>query len=328
MRSAQAFLFERSDIGARREPEQCCHAPPRSWCKQMQRNRLTQGLRDAMLVASLATVAPIVGATPASPPVMLANNYDAGAVELAAYWVSEKYDGVRAWWTGHELLTRSGHHINAPAWFVAGWPATAMDGELWIDRGKFDIISGIVRHEQPIDSEWQQVRYMVFDLPTHGGSFDDRLTALKQRVNALDQAWVHAVEQTRITEHAALTAKLDSVIAAGGEGLMLHRGSSLYAADRSDDLLKLKPYDDAEAEVVGHLPGKGKYTGLVGALQVRTRAGVEFNIGTGLTDEQRRQAPAIGSWITYGYHGLTARGIPRFASFIRIREDLTASHPK
>jgi DNA ligase-1 len=98
---------------------------------------------------------------------------------------------------------------------------------------------------------------------------------------------------------------------------MLHRGASLYAATRSDDLLKLKPYDDAEAQVIAHLPGKGKYTGMVGALRVRTLSGTEFNVGSGLSDEQRRQPPDIGSWITYGYHGLTGKGIPRFARLVK-----------
>lgn len=279
-------------------------------------------LRNAMLVVSLAACTPLVHAALTPPPVMLANVYDASSIDLSGYWVSEKYDGVRAWWTGRELLTRSGHRINAPAWFVTGWPDAPMDGELWIDRGKFEIVSGIVRREQPEDDEWRQIRYMVFDLPMQGGSFDVRLAALRRSVPALNCSWVHVVEQNRVMDHATLAKRLARTVADGGEGLMLHRGSSQYAADRSDDLLKLKPHEDAEAEVVGYLPGKGKYAGLVGALQVRTRDGLQFDIGSGLTDEQRRHAPAIGSWITYGYHGVTAKGTPRFAHLLRVRDDL------
>ena len=281
-------------------------------------NRMPQ-LTGAMLV-SLSLLAPGALAMHAAPPVMLANTYDAGSIELADYWISEKYDGVRAWWTGSELLTRSGHRIHAPAWFTANWPAAPLDGELWIDRGLFEVTSGIVRREQPDESAWRRVRYMVFDLPAHGGSFDARLAALRQRVRAIDQSWVQCVEHFRIEDHVRLTARLDQIVRAGGEGLMLHRGSSTYSAERSNDLLKLKPYEDAEAQVIGYSPGKGKYVGLIGALRVQGRDGQEFSIGSGLTDDLRRHPPAIGSWVTYGFHGLTATGKPRFARYVRNRE--------
>jgi len=100
----------------------------------------------------------------------------------------------------------------------------------------------------------------------------------------------------------------------------LHRGDSLYRAERSDDLLKFKPYQDAEARVVAHLPGKGKYIGMMGALLVQNATGTQFRIGTGFTDEVRRHPPPLGSWVTYSYRSVTARGIPRFASFLRRRD--------
>lgn len=274
------------------------------------------------LLVSWSMLAPVASAMPTPPPVMLANTYDAGSIELADYWISEKYDGVRAWWNGSELLTRSGHRIHAPAWFTAGWPAAPLDGELWIDRGRFELVSGIVRREQPVDDDWRRIRYMVFDLPAHGGSFDARLATLRERVRALDQSWVQCVEQVRIEDHARLSARLDQIVRAGGEGLMLHRGSSNYTADRNNDLLKLKPYEDAEAKVIGYLPGKGKYLGWVGALRVAGRDGQEFSIGSGLSDTLRQHPPAIGSWITYGFHGLTAAGKPRFARYVRHRESV------
>jgi DNA ligase-1 len=279
----------------------------------------TTDLKRAMLV-SLSMLAPVVSAMHAPPPVMLANSYDPGTIELADYWISEKYDGVRAWWNGSELLTRSGHRIHAPTWFTANWPAAPLDGELWIGRGLFDLVSGIVRREQAGDEQWRRVRYMVFDLPAHDGSFDVRLATLQQRVRAIDQPWVQCVEQMRIADHARLTARLDQIVRAGGEGLMLHRGSSSYAADRNNDLLKLKSYEDAEAQVIGYLPGKGKYVGLVGALRVQGRDGLQFSIGSGLTDSLRQHPPAIGSWVTYGFHGRTATGKPRFARYVRNRE--------
>ena len=102
---------------------------------------------------------------------------------------------------------------------------------------------------------------------------------------------------------------------------MLHRADSRYRAERTDDLLKLKPHQDAEARVIAHLPGNGKYENMLGALQVQRPDGLQFRVGTGFTDEQRRHPPPVGTWITYTYHGLTAKGMPRFARFLRVHED-------
>jgi DNA ligase-1 len=46
-------------------------------------------------------------------------------------------------------------------------------------------------------------------------------------------------------------------------------------------------------------------------------------LGTGFTDAQRAAPPAIGTWVTYRYRGTTDKGVPRFASFLRVREDWT-----
>ncbi|MGH8167896.1 MAG: DNA ligase, partial [Woeseiaceae bacterium] len=256
------------------------------------------------------------------PPVMLANVYDAGAnIDLSEYWVSEKLDGVRGYWDGNELLTRNGNVIRTPAWFTANWPDVPLDGELWAGRGQFEHASSTVRTQRPDDDTWRQMRFMVFDLPAHRGPFTERIAALNALFDRLAVPWLQAVTQFQVADHAALEATLENVVAAGGEGLMLHRGSSLYHAERSDDLLKYKPYQDAEAEVVGHLPGKGEYEGMLGALLVERPDGLRFRIGTGFTDEQRRNPPPIGSCVTYAYNGFTASGIPRFARFVRIRDD-------
>ena len=254
---------------------------------------------------------------------MLANVYDAGAdIDLSDYWVSEKLDGIRGYWDGKELLTRSGNVIRTPVWFTAGWPDTPLDGELWAGRGRFEHASSTVRTQTPDDDAWRQMRFMVFDLPAHGGPFTQRIGALNALLDRLDIPWLQAVTQFRVADHAALETTLRNIVAAGGEGLMLHRGSSLYHAERSDDLLKYKPYQDAEAKVVGHLPGKGKYERMLGALLVERPDGLRFRIGTGFTDEQRRNPPPLGSCVTYAYNGFTASGIPRFARFVRIRDDL------
>jgi ATP-dependent DNA ligase len=111
------------------------------------------------------------------------------------------------------------------------------------------------------------------------------------------------------------------VVAAGGEGLMLHGGDAPYSAGRSDDLLKLKRFNDAEARVVAHNPGKGRLQGMLDSLTVETPDGTRFRVGTGFTDAQRRHPPPIGSTITYRYQGVTRNGKPRFPVFWRVRAD-------
>jgi DNA ligase 1 len=176
-------------------------------------------------------------------PVMLANTYRPG-IDLTAYWVSEKYDGVRAYWDGTTLRTRGGEHIFAPDWFVRGLPKIALDGELWAGRGKFQEAVSTVRQQTPNDAAWRRIRFMVFDLPAEPGTFDQRLAQLRARIPQLNLPWVLAVEQHKLVDHAALHTLLQKTVRDGGEGLMLHRGDSLYRAERNDDLLKLKPYSN------------------------------------------------------------------------------------
>lgn len=259
------------------------------------------------------------------PPLMLADVYADADIDLADYWVSEKYDGVRAYWDGEKLLTRGGQRIHAPAWFIAGWSKLPLDGELWIGRGEFAAVSSTVRDQHPDEAAWRRIRFMIFDLPAHAGAFTERLNDLNVITRRLSMPWVQAVAQFRVPGRDALDRKLHEIVKAGGEGLMLHRGSSLYRAERNDDLLKLKPYQDAEARVIAYLPGKGKYLGMLGAVQVERPDGVQFHLGSGFTDEQRRHPPPLGSWVTYGYNGLTANGIPRFARFMRLRDDMPPS---
>ncbi|MDM7944141.1 MAG: DNA ligase [Hydrogenophaga sp.] len=254
------------------------------------------------------------------PSLMLANVYRPG-VPLGDYWLSEKYDGLRGFWDGRRLLTRGGDVIAAPAWFTAGWPAEPMDGELWIGRGRFEETLSAVRRQTPDDNAWRKVRFMVFDLPAQPGRFTERIQAYQTLVLQLDRPWVQAVAQERVSSHAELMARLDHTVKNGGEGLMLHRGDSLYRAKRTGDLLKVKTHEDAEARVLQHLPGQGRHTGRMGALLVETPDGVRFRLGNGFTDAQRDHPPALGEWVTYRFRGVNESGVPRFASFLRVRPD-------
>ncbi len=255
------------------------------------------------------------------PRLMLATGYHAG-IEVSDYWVSEKLDGVRGHWDGQVLRTRGGHVVAAPEWFTAHWPAVPMDGELWLGRGRFDEVSGIVRAQAVDAAAWRQVRFMVFDLPAHGGPFKARVQEMRSLLAATGVDWLRPVRQFQIADADQLDARFDAVVATGGEGLMLHHRNALYVVGRSEGLLKYKPFDDAEARVVGRTPGKGKYTGMLGSLIVERPDGVRFRLGGGFSDAQRAEPPPLGSHVTYRYNGLTAKRLPRFARFLRVRERL------
>jgi DNA ligase 1 len=272
-------------------------------------------------VASAETaVMPAIDARAAAPEVLLASLYDE-AVDPAGYWVSEKLDGVRALWDGKTLRFRSGRLIHAPAWFTAALPAHPLDGELWIARERFDQVSAAVRRTTPIDAEWRSISYQVYEWPGGAGTFTDRIAALQASVSHTNTAWLKLRPQFRVADRLALKAKLNEVVRAGGEGLVLHRADALWQTGRGDALLKMKPQPDAEAIVVAHLPGKGKYSGMCGALLVETPDGKRFRIGSGLSDAERRSPPPMGSVVTYRYRGLTKTGLPRFANFLRVRAE-------
>ena len=279
-------------------------------------------LRRHLLLTLAATALPTVRALARPAPMaepLLATVFGA-QIDPACYLVSEKYDGVRGLWDGQTLRFRSGRTVPAPRWFTERLPRQPLDGELWLGRRRFDELSGLVRALTPDDAGWRELRYMVFELPGAAGSFAGRA----ERIVALarDTGWAQlvAAPQTPGADRESLQRRLAQTVAQGGEGLMLHLASSPCSSGRSDVLVKLKPHHDAEAEVVAHHPGRGKYEGLLGALEVRTPEGRRFLIGSGLSDAQRRAPPAIGSAVTYRYRDLTNTGLPRFASFMRMHE--------
>jgi DNA ligase 1 len=248
----------------------------------------------------------------------LANNYHPG-LDVTQYWVSEKYDGIRAHWTGSQLLSRQGVVIDAPAWFTAGWPIQAMDGELWAGREQFATVQSTVAKGAQDDASWRKLRYMVFDLPQHRGLFNQRQQALQTQVRKLQQPWLQVAPQWQLKTHDALMRQLREHSRAGAEGLMLRRADAPYRSGRSDDLIKLKLFEDAEAVVIAHLPGKGKYQQMTGALLVEMPGGQRFKIGSGLSDADRAQPPPIGSTISYRFNGSHPSGLPRFARYWRLR---------
>lgn len=256
---------------------------------------------------------------PLTPPLMLASAYDR-SVDVSAYWVSEKLDGVRGYWTGERLLTRSGRDVHLPDGFTDGWPDVPLDGELWLGRNKFDVISGLVRSRKINDPLWHRVRFVAFDLPHSQTPFEQRTLQMKALVGAADSKTLSVVSHQVFDSSEQLQGYLSEVVAKGGEGLMLNADDGLYEPSRTRELLKLKPVYDDEAEVIAHVGGKGKYEGLMGAVLVKWQDR-QFKIGSGFTLDQRRAPPAIGQQITFKFSGYTSTGLPRFARFFRVYEE-------
>ncbi len=260
------------------------------------------------------------------PPIQLPTLYQQKhSKNIEQYWISEKLDGIRGYWNGEQLLTKSGRALNPPKWFTKHWPKTTIDGELWMGRNTFEQVMSCTMRKIS-GACWQDIRFMMFDLPKHTGNFSERLHQLKRISENTKSKYIQVIKQQKVSTHHQLFMLLDEIVNGDGEGLMLHHQSAYYKVGRHAKIMKLKRYNDAEATVLKHIEGKGKYQGLLGAIQVKTKDGIVFKIGSGFTNEERKNPPKIGSVITFKYIGKTQKGVPKFASFLRQRHSNTGNH--
>jgi DNA ligase-1 len=247
-------------------------------------------------------------------PVLLAERWDT-ETNLAGWWMSEKLDGMRAYWDGKQMWSRLGNVVHAPVWFLEGLPDVPLDGELWLARKAFQRTMAIAKRQDKSE-HWKELRYVVFDAPAHGGEFEARLEFLHDFLGRRRPPFVQALEHERCRDLDHLRNSLLEIETVGGEGLMLRQPGSLYVAGRSTTLLKVKSFHDDEARVIGHEPGKGRHKGRLGALLVEMGNGKRFSVGTGFSDAEREAPPPVGSVITFRYQELSTGGIPRFPSYV------------
>ena len=253
------------------------------------------------------------------PPLLLAESWD-NALDLSGWWMSEKLDGVRAYWDGKQFISRQGNLYHAPDWFIEGLPDTPLDGELWLDRKKFQRTVSIVRRQDKSD-HWKEIRFLIFDAPAVKDPFERRVQAIRDLIAGLKSSYAQSHEHILCKSVEHLKEELARVEALGGEGLMLREPGSHYVAGRSATLLKVKTFHDAEATVIGHQEGMGKHKGRLGALQAKLADGTEFSVGTGFSDRERTNPPTVGSVITFRYQELSEAGVPRFPSYVGVRHD-------
>lgn len=254
--------------------------------------------------------------------VLLAKNWTP-KTDPTGYWMSEKLDGVRAYWTGSQFVSRNGNVFHAPEFFTKELPTIALDGELWLGRKQFQTAVGIVKTQSGAKDElWRDLSFKVFDAPDIEGAFETRLAFARDRLCTHNSQYAQVLTQVRCTGIDHLLKYLKSVEGVGGEGVMLRAPNSAYDRKRSDTLLKVKTFHDAEATVTAHVSGRGKHKGRLGALVCVSDTGAAFSIGTGFSDAEREAPPAIGSRVTYKFQELTDGGVPRFPIYARKFEAL------
>jgi DNA ligase-1 len=240
--------------------------------------------------------------------------------DISGWLISEKLDGVRGYWDGEQLWSKNGKLFHPPEAFVRDLPDFALEGELWGGRGTFEKTVSIVLKKEVHDG-WLQLRFAIFDVPEAGGGVTGRLQKARQWFAAHPSPYAFVIGQRPVRNAKQLRQELQRVEKLGGEGLIIRNPDALYTAGRSREILKVKNFQDAEAVVVAQLPGRGKNLGRLGALLVELPDGTRFKIGTGFSDEERKNPPPVGEVITFKYLGYYPSGIPRFPSFLRIRRD-------
>ena len=246
---------------------------------------------------------------------MLAHNYT--GQDITGWYMSEKLDGVRAIWDGKEFHSRNNKPINAPQWFKDNLPNTKLDGELWIGRGQFQKTVSVVRKKIPLDYEWYDIKYLVFDTIC-SEYFNLRFAKL----NILQPNSIFKiVAQTKVGSISHMHGFYDDIIIQGGEGIILKNPNSLYEFKRSKHMLKVKPSHNDECILISYQPGEGKYIGMVGSFICQWKQKI-IELGTGLTDYDRANPPDVGSILTFKYQELTDSGTPRFPVFLAVRNYL------
>ncbi len=260
-------------------------------------------------------------------------------------FVQYKLDGQRAIWTGKSLLSRTGKVINSVDHIIDKLESLfrnqPLDGELYLHGKSLQEILSDTRRTVNINEN--KIQYHIYDIPIKA-EFKDRLDILNSLKFPKEFIKVDTWTLNKIDY-------LDNIGFDGYEGLILRNGAGYYKfGKRSSDLLKFKPFQDDEFEIVGieellhkekvildkfepgakeyadgtfYRDGKETRSGKMGKLICRTEDGKEFGVGTGFSDEQRKEYwknPPIGEVLTVKFQKYTDDGIPFLPVGITIRD--------
>jgi len=282
------------------------------------RQRKTSARPDKTFLLILLSLVGLACPTVYALDIMQPQVYQEG-MEATGWLMSEKLDGIRGYWNGRQLRSKTGLPFHPPPAFTANFPAFALEGEIWGGRGTFEKTVSIVKQQEAHEG-WLALKFAIFDVPEAPGDFEERLAVARQWLDRHPSPYAFVIPHQPVQNTESLHAELQRIEQLGGEGLILRRPGSLYMAGRSPDVLKLKSWDDAEAVVVAHRPGRGRNEGRMGSLIVELpESKIRFKIGTGFSDAQRENPPPVGALVTFKYYGFYASGIPKFPSFLRLR---------
>ncbi len=262
---------------------------------------------------------------------MLAKNITitkACKLDLTKYFVQPKLDGVRASWDGKQLLSRTGKLFTPSENFLSRLPTPEdlakrsikiIEGELlytYVDNmSRLDRFSKTVSIVRSKSADWYNINMNFFDCV-----LANPWSSYTTRHRAMIGGNYRTVNNYFVKDKEDLMRLYKDIIKYGQEGLMLKLKDGGYQGGVRA-VLKLKPKNDFEVKVVGVVEGLGKYKGMIGALKCLTEEGASFNVGSGLNDEQRKQAHTmyINKYITVEHEGLGRAGRPRFPVFKSIR---------
>ena len=157
--------------------------------------------------------------------------------DIENYLASEKCDGIRAFWTGSEFMTRHGNILNAPNWFKSEMPSVRLDGELWMGRGTFATLQSRI---QTKGGDWDGIRFAIFDLAVLRMTTTERIAELQTIALPAHCEIVAHVEVSA----ESLDAMESDIVANGGEGACLRHKEENY---RPTNFIKVKRlYPDLE----------------------------------------------------------------------------------
>ncbi|MCE3046734.1 DNA ligase [Helicobacter kayseriensis] len=236
------------------------------------------------------------------------------------YLWSEKLDGVRAYWDGQALYSRSGKKLNPPIFFIQNFPPFPIDGELWSKRGEFEKILSITQSKQD-SSRWRELKFYIFEVPHQTGGLLERLQVLQDYLSLHSSPFIRIIPQTQVTSLKELQQTLQEITKLGGEGIVVRNKTTPYYTGRKKDSMKLKSYQDRECKIIQYIKGNGKLQEMMGSFLCQDNEKI-IKIGSGMDEKFRKDPPPIGTIITYKFFGLTQKGNPRFPTFLRIRTDI------
>lgn len=232
---------------------------------------------------------------------------------------SEKLDGVRAFWDGKNLYSKGGKLLTPPSFFTQNFPPFAIEGELWSKRGDFENIVSILKSTKKKE-KWRELKFYIFEVPNQQGGILKRLEVLEAYLASQPAPFISIIPQLPLNTLQALQDALSAITQAGGEGVVVREKDAPYYTGRNKKAMKLKLYEDRECKITSYVQGKGKFENLVGSI-ICLDGDVEFKIGSGMSEDFRKNPPKVGTIITYKYFGLNKNKLPKFPVFLRIRSD-------